>query len=115
MSLPFYRRERRRESREAKLNGADSGRTQSTTSLPTMREAVDFVWYWIRVSWKDILAMAVFGGTALAVSVLFPSHPTPHLPLFPPQFTNATSRISIGLQSAPRRDPQLSCNFQLLR
>jgi len=32
-----------------------------------MREAVDFVWYWIKVSWKDILAMAVFGGTALAV------------------------------------------------
>ncbi|KAK3983885.1 phosphatidic acid phosphatase type 2/haloperoxidase [Cladorrhinum sp. PSN332] len=69
MSLPSHRRERRRESREAaKSNSvADTSRTSSTGTMPTLREAVDFVWYWIKVSWKDILAMAVFGGSALAI------------------------------------------------
>ncbi|KAK4222667.1 lipid phosphate phosphatase 1 [Podospora fimiseda] len=69
MSLPFHRRERRRESREAaKINNApDTSATHSNRNLPAFQEARDFVLYWIRVSWKDILAMAVFGGSALAI------------------------------------------------
>jgi len=69
MSLPFHRRERRRESREAaKTNGvAESSKTRSGATMPTMSEAVDFFWFWIKVSWKDLLAMAVFGASALAI------------------------------------------------
>ncbi|KAK4198295.1 phosphatidic acid phosphatase type 2/haloperoxidase [Triangularia verruculosa] len=70
----FYRRDRdrRRESRaldEAMANGT-AGTTDATSPKPKGSKSsrlMQFIKMWILVSWKDIIAMAVFGAAALGI------------------------------------------------
>lgn len=74
----FYQRgrDRRRESRaldEAISNGTAGTTAAGSTNAKGSKSSrlMQFVKRWILVSWKDLLAMAVFGGAALGVSFLF--------------------------------------------
>jgi hypothetical protein len=57
--LPFHRRER----------PETSTATEKTPRQDSLfQELVRFVIDWIKVSWKDVIAMAILGGATLGVS-----------------------------------------------
>jgi diacylglycerol diphosphate phosphatase / phosphatidate phosphatase len=87
--LPFHRREHRREVRENEKHVAPAeGRGKGL-----WRFFVD----WVKVSWKDVLWMAILGGASQGVSP-FPSFHRRRLPL---------THCPADLHGAPSGGPQL--------
>lgn len=60
--LPFHRRRERPETTTTTTT------PEKTSNGSRFRQLVQFVMDWIKVSWKDVIAMAILGGATLGVS-----------------------------------------------
>ncbi|KAL2023309.1 hypothetical protein VTK56DRAFT_3047 [Thermocarpiscus australiensis] len=60
--LPFHRREPRGQGLET-----ETGEKRPASMDSIFRQLFQFVVFWIKVSWKDIIAMAALGAAALAI------------------------------------------------
>jgi hypothetical protein len=65
--LPFHRRDARREPAAATDKPPRQGGTMRQRLVP-------FVIDWVKVSWRDILTMAILGAATLGVSRPLPVH-----------------------------------------